>query len=297
MKRALIAGLVGVTALWGASSPAEDRVWISPPPTTAASSRWFARPIKQLSGKIAQLDDRQLRIKVADAPDDTLIAAHRVLWIESDDLPAEAQKAYGLYNAGKFDQALRPFLDSLAEHPPVWRQQWLSMMAADAAWRAKRPTIALELVSQLDARPLPPIVLSWLPINWDNSVNDRTNETAALDKISAPSAAVRLVAASWLIQSRQRRQAVETLQKLALDNQRPIIARLAEVVSWRATLPPQVAGNVANWEQKVNALPLVLQTGPLQSLVHKYQAAGLKDEAKKLRLLLELTPVVPKRAQ
>ncbi|MGB7347941.1 MAG: hypothetical protein WBD20_27195 [Pirellulaceae bacterium] len=274
---------------------AEDRVWLAPSQRTAADSTWYARSIEQVRGTVLQLDDRQLRIKISGNTDETLVAAHRVLWIESDEMPADAIKAVKLYSDGKYGESVRPFLDGLKERPPVWRQQWLSMMAAEAAWRSSRPTIALELVSQLDARPLPPIAIAWLPIDWDGSVDDRTNETAALEKLDDASPAVRLVAASWLVKSRSRRQAVAVLEQLALDNQRPLIARLAEIVSWRATLPPEIAGRAVGWQRKVDALPIVLQTGPLQSLASTFQAAGLADAAKRLQLSLELTPVAPRR--
>ncbi len=278
-------------------SCAEDRIWLSPSRPTAVDSTWYARPITQRLGEVIHLDHQQLRFKAKGHSNEMLVAAERVLWIESDNLPIQATKAIELYRAGAFGESIRPFIDALQQRPPVWRQQWLSMMAADAAWRSARPTIALELVSQLDGRPMPPIVIAQLPVDWDGSVVDRTNETAAIEKLESPSAAVRLVAASWLVKSRSRRQAVAVLQQLALDNQRPTIARLAEIVSWRATLPPQVAGNANAWQTKVDALPIVLQTGPLQSLVATYQSAGLDTQAKRLQLSLELTPAVPVAAK
>ncbi len=278
---------------------AEDRIWLSPAEPTSAESRWYARPVTQVTGDIVQLDQQQLRMMIAGETRESLLAAKRVLWIEPDKLPDDATKAIELYKQRKYSDSIRPFLDALNERPPVWLQQWLSMMAADAAWRGGRPTIAFELIKQLDSRPLPPVVMAWLPIDWDGGAidqrRDRTSETAALAKLADPSSAVRLVAASWLMRSSSRRDAVAALQKLALDNQRPTIARLAEVVSWRATLPPNIADSADRWQEKVDALPMVLQTGPLECLASLYLAAGLADKAKRLQLALELTPVIPKR--
>jgi hypothetical protein len=255
--------------------------------------------VTQITGKIIQLDSQQLRIMVSGETKESVLAAKRVVWIDPAELPDEATQATKLYEQGKYGDSIRPFLDALTDRPPVWLQQWLSMMAADAAWQASRPAIALELVKQLDSRSLAPIVIAWLPIDWDGTAMDQrrdpAGETAALAKLNDSSPAVRLVAASWLMRSNSRRDAVTALQQLALDNQRPTIARLAEIVSWRATLPPSVVDSADKWQRKVDALPMVLQTGPLECLVSLYQAAGLTNKAKHLQLALELTPITARR--
>ena len=194
----------------------------------------------------------------------------------------------------KYDQAVRPCLDALSDRPPIWRQQWLSMLAANAAWRSRRSKIALELVGQLDTRPLPPMITAWLPIDWDGSVRAPGAVQTAQERINDKSAAVRLVAASWLLSSPARAQATQTLKQLAVDNQRPGIARLAEVLTWRAATPPEVKENAAAWQTKVDALPMAVQTGPLQTLAEKFNSAGLEADAKRIRLALELTPILPK---
>ena len=47
-------------------------------------------------------------------------------------------------------ESLTKLPDVLKERPPVWRQQWITMLASVAAWKSGRSKICLELVSQLD---------------------------------------------------------------------------------------------------------------------------------------------------
>jgi hypothetical protein len=167
------------------------------------------------------------------------------------------------------------------------------MLAAEAARRSSRGSIALELVSQLDARPLAPYVLAWLPIAWKNGQQPAAMLQAASSRLEDDSAAVRLVAASWLLSSAGRTNAMKALKLVSLDSSRPVIAKLAETLLWRTATPPQVKENASEWLQALEALPIVLQTGPMVTLAEKFQSAGLNVEAKQLRLSLELIPPIP----
>jgi len=272
---------------------AADRVWVAPPKPSSADSTWYPGVIKPLEGEIVQLDAKALRLIVTGDQAETLIAAHQVLWVKAGDLSKAESIAIELFFDAKYDKAVRPLLDALEDRPPVWRQQWLSMLAANAAWKSRRAKIALELVAQLDARPLPPMTIAWLPINWDGSERAVGAVEAAQARLNDPSPATQLVAASWLLSSPVRAQAKQTLNQLAIDNKRPAIARLAEILVWRTATPPEVKENAAAWQAKVDALPIAVQTGPLRTLIEKFDSAGLEQQAKRLRLSLELTPVIP----
>lgn len=271
----------------------QDRIWLAPSRPAKSDSTWNAQPIKQIGGKITQLDNKQLRVIVAGDEAETLAAAHRVIWIESAGVSNTEATALKLFAEGEYAKSLRPLLDAIGEKPPVWRQQWLSIMASVAAWRGSQGRISLELVAQLDARPLAPLIVAWLPVDWDGSTKPVGSIAAAKERLTDKSAAVRLVAASWLVSSPHRDQAVAMLDQLALDNQRPVVARLAEIVRWRTATPPQIQQQVDAWQSKVDALPIVLQTGPMRTLAERFTTAGLKRQADKLRLTLELTGVAP----
>ena len=294
--------LLAVIVAFFSDNACADKIWVAPQELSekqkAVQAQWHPRAIETISGKIVQFDAKQLRVRVSGETSDTLIASHRVLWIEADDLFAKESEALQLFSEGKYAQSVRPFIDALASRPPVWRQEWFSMMAATAARMGGQHKIALELVSQLDARPLPPLAVAWLPVDWDGKtrIRNRAVIESAKERLADPSAAVRLVAASWLLSTTDRNIAEPVLRRLSADSQRPIVARLATIVAFRAASPPEVIEGADVWQKKVDALPMVLQSGPTSTLVEKFQRAGLTSRAKKLQLSLELTPVIPNLA-
>lgn len=264
-----------------------DLVWLEPPRPTSMQSDWYPQAIEKLRGTVVDLDAKQLRCVVAGDEAETIVAAHRVLHIEPAGQTELASEAIRLYEAGEYAQSLSKLPAVLQERPPVWRQQWLTMTAASAAWKSGRGEIALELVAQLDKRPLAPLVLSRLPIAWVNSRQPADTINQARERLDDPSAAVQLVAASWLLFGSDRNSAQGALKNLQAS-QRSEIAALAEILLWRTATPPEVQQMHAKWESKINRLPMVLQDGPMQTLIDKLQAAGIKEKAKHLRWSLEL---------
>ncbi len=287
----VLIGLVSTEVI--AQADAADQVWLAPSKRTETASRWYPQPVTVISGTIVSLDNKQLAILVTGDEVPRRIAGDRVLWIRPGSVSEKETAALELFADGDYAGALRPLIDSLAERPPVWRQQWLSMLAAYAAKRSSRGQIALELVSQLDTRPLAPYVLAWLPIAWENQQQPAASIEAAAQRLADPSPAVRLVAASWLLSSPNRSPAAAELKRISVDANRPVLARLAESLMWRTATPPQVAEQADSWQEKTEQLPMVLQTGPLLLLRDKFEAAGLEREAEQLKLSLELTPVIP----
>ncbi len=246
-----------------------------------------------ISGKVLSLDNKQLSILVSGDEVPSRMAAYRVIWIKPGSVSDKESAALKLFADEKYADALRPLIDSLGERPPVWRQQWISMLAAFAARRSDRGEIALELVSQLDARPLAPAVLAWLPVAWASGRQPAASLQSARKRLHDDSPAVRLVAASWLLSSPDRNEASAVLKRLSADTTRPSLARLAEAVLWRTATPPQVTDHADDWQLKLDDLPIVLQTGPMITLAEKFESAGLDREAKHLRLALQTTPAIP----
>jgi hypothetical protein len=271
---------------------AADRVWLEPPRPTSSQSRWYPRAIESRSGTVVALDARQLRLRPAASETETLIAAHRVIWAEPETASELESEAIQLFVDGKHAESLSRLPSILEQRPPVWRQQWLTMMAAVAAWKSGRSGISLELVSQLDRRPLPPLAIAWLPVAWKNGAQRPDAVTAAKQRLSDPSPAVQLVAASWLLSSPDRNRTVAVLNHLQ-SGQRVEIAQLAEVLLWRAATPPHVIQSATEWQTKLEALPMVLQVGPTKTLIDKLRSAGQTEAADRLQWSLDLTPIHP----
>jgi|TARA_B110000495_G_C22915742_1_gene534902 hypothetical protein len=269
---------------------AADRVWLEPARPTSSQSTWFPRSVEIVSGRIVAFDSQQLRLVREGQGTETVTSAGRVLWIEPDEVSDLEQKLIHLFKQGEYARSLSELRDALNHRPPVWRQQWLTMLSATSAWKSGNAKLALELVGQLDRRPLPAMVLAWLPIAWTNGAQPAVVIATAQARLQDTSTAVRLVAASWLLSSPDRNQGLAVINQLKQDP-RIEIAQIAEVLSWRMTPPPQVAKLSSTWEKRIDTLPLALQTGPSRLLVNKLEASGQSESAKRLQWSLELTPV------
>ena len=269
-----------------------DRVWIQPPRLTPTQSDWYPRAIEVREGRVLQFDAQQLRLLCTGDEAETVINAGRVIWIQPEPVSALEREAIELFEQARFADSLQMLPDILKQRPPVWRQQWITMLSSVNAWKSGRAKIALELVGQLDRRPLPLMVIAWLPVAWQNGALSSETVAAAKSRLQDTSPAVRLVAASWLLSSADRTQAISTLKDLTRDS-RIEIARLAEVLLWRTTPPPEVADLASQWQNRLETLPMALQTGPTQTIIDKLKAAGQSEAAKRLQWSLELTPIQP----
>ncbi len=271
---------------------AEDRIWIEPIRPTSNDSDWYPGSIETVSGKVLQYDQQQLRWIASGEDSPTTIPAKRVIWIEPHPRAEKEVEAIKCFAEGQYADALEKLPEILQQRPPVWQQQWITMMAAVAASRCGRGKISLELVSQLDRRPLPPIVIAWLPIDWQNQQPNVDAVSQANARLQDPSPLVQLVAASWLLSSPDRSQALAVLDALTA-NQRSEVRMLAAVLRWRAATPPRVIEEAKSWQATVERLPLVWQVGPTKTLIDKLRSAGLTDEAAHWQWSLDLTPIHP----
>ncbi|TWU56915.1 hypothetical protein Poly51_28330 [Rubripirellula tenax] len=288
----IVVFLVAITAIASGQSVA-DRIWVQPLPRIRTQSNWYPRAIETIDGRIVDFDNEKMRIVIEGDEVETLIAASRVIWVQPGEVSAVQKAAIENFDAKRYAEALQALPGLLKERPPVWRQQWLTMMAANASRETLRGDIAIELVSQIDRRGLPPLVTAWFPIAWQNGSQPAAIVQAAQKRLQDDSPAVRLVAASWLLSSADRSDASSVLNLLAGQTDRPEIASLARCVLWRTATPPEVAASVDKWQQELNQLPMVLQTGPMTGLADKFESAGQIEAAKVLRLQLELTPIHP----
>lgn len=270
-----------------------DQIWLQPRVSNAAENEsWYPGPIQSMRGTINQFDATSLEWVDIGEVIETQIASDRVIWISPAGFDQLEGPMVELYRQGKYAESLGQLRQVLGQRPAVWRQQWITMLAANAAWRSGRSKIALELVSQLDRRPLPPMVTAWLPIAWKRGGQQQDAAREAEARLEDPSEAVRLVAASWLISGPKREQAAGVVKQLT-SSQRRDISALAEAVLWRTATPPQVLQYAETWEQKLDRMPLVLQRGPTRALADLWQAAGRSEDAKRLNWAIELTPIHP----
>lgn len=283
---------VGLLTIWLAVQVHADTVWLQPMPPTKSQSDWYPRSIEKLSGDVIDIDAKQLRIQIDGDEAESVYAAWRVIWVEPSDVSPLQSEAIELFNDNRDAESLSKLPAVLKEKPPVWRQQFLTMMAASAARETDRGKIALELVSQLDRRPLPPLVVAWLPIAWTGD-RSSANAAAATQRINDDSIACRLVAASWLLSSPSRSKAIGIIDAIANQSERPAMAAIARSLKVRSMSPPEIKSSYQTLITELHKLPMTLQVGPTIALIDKLATAGLADETQPLLWSLELTPIHP----
>ena len=277
------------------------RVWIAPSSKAAKWDTWYPPAIHVVEGHLIQFDHRGLRIEPLGGKPESAFAATRVMWVELLDPNESSQQLLESYVEGRYGESLKALPPALKARPPVWRQQQLTMIASCAGCWSGQEKISLNLISQLDRRPLPPVVLGWAPIAWKGYPFDPSRRrvpaaswvTAAKESLDDKSPLARLVAASWLLSSPERPVAIKQIKELITKKDRPSVAALAYCLLWSTATPPQVKSNQTKWMRQLEQLPLPLQMGPMMVLERKLQATGESELAGFLEQSINLTPIAP----
>ena len=266
-------------------------IWLAPSPSETRGSNWYPAAIQKQQGQVVQFDRDAIVITDPKTSRSRRLASSRVLWIEADDQTDREKNIRSFFEERRDTDVLSSLSDVLNERPPVWRQQWLTMVAAVSAWRTKRGKVALELISQLDQRPLPLMILAWLPIAWTNQITAEPLVADALARLSDPSPIVQLIASSWLLSSVHRKIASEKIKEL-VTSERTEVAQLASALLWRVATPEQVKKSAEDWRDEIDRMPLMLQGGPLVLLKSKLQSSGETTAAEHLQWSIDVAPLM-----
>jgi hypothetical protein len=299
-----IASVIGVVLCLAATEPSfaqkvYDQVWIEPQATTSNEQVFTPRSLIRKDGEVVSIDDKTIVFTPKNETEPVQIASSRVVWIEPGFEDAASITAVETFRSGKTNPSISLLLDVVAAGPAVWRAQWLSMHLWQAAFQEQKYPAALELVNQIDARPLPPMILGGLPIQWSGerlpvaAIDAARNILATVNAADKQPKAVRLVAASWLLNEPNENVAEETLRTFSLQKERPALAQLATVLLWRKALPPEVIANRDAWDERLTKMPLTLIPGPRFLAGERYEAAGQSDHALEMYLSLALTSPRP----
>lgn len=288
--------------VWMVVSPAislpianADTVWVAPSPPSSDASTWVPRPIRTYRGSIVAFDRKRCEIELDDGQRQT-VAAHRVIAAipETND---EASKMWiDAWRRSDDDGMIRSLTESLAGRPPVWRQQWMTAATAAACFRTGRDAIAYDLISQLDARPVPPMTVAAMDVGWQSGRPSKTASEAAWQRIEDPSPWIRFIAAARLLSSVHRDRALQSLNELARLRERPTIMVGARLLRAASVNPNELASRSAELRDQVARLPIVLQDGPRAMLIDRFTRAGLKDDAREMALVAQHAPSVSRLA-
>ncbi|MEM9645103.1 MAG: hypothetical protein AAF989_08910 [Planctomycetota bacterium] len=329
-------GRVATTPKPVATAKRRSRVWITPVASAKVTGErdrrvehpWLPPAIRSRTGLVTQYDAKRLTLESrvsnlkpsqsgaegtsssvdrsqgsdAGPKEEIVVSAASCVWVWPEKLTSTERAALANFVTRKYTEARRGAVSAVEMRPQPWFQQWLSMLAALAAARSGRGSIALELVRQLDRRPLPPMTLGWLPMVWDAQTWSSSSgqalsrhwlsEQEARDALSDPSPLVRLVASTELLHARNA-EASQVLEKLSSERKRPLVAGLAGVMTIQTATPNDVRSNWQAWLKRIEALPLTLQTGPLLMLARKMKDAGLDSESQRIRWSVTLAPIAP----
>ena len=256
-----------------------DAVTLVPP--RGDDDGWYARPTRSISGAITRFDDRVCEI------DGVRHRAIDVLHAEPDAITPEAATVL----ADPADP-VRELLIALEQRPPVWWQQILTAHAADDLMRTGRRREAYELIRQLDARPLPPLVVMRLPVAWasDDAADTHADEAAGL---TSESPLVRLVAASRLADHPSHRSdARKSLAELAAPGNRPMgrstvhpmIRSAARAVQIRIVDATPLINDPGKVAAAVDRFPVLLRPAAAASAADALERIGRDDESREMRL-------------
>lgn len=276
--------------VWSAPvANAQDRIWIEPK-RTSNQCDWYPASIQVTEANVLHFDSNQLRCMIPGDNDQQVYSSSQIIWVEPVNRSKIQRQAIQQFNAGQYAETIQLLPEILQERPPLWHQQWLTMMTAVAAFRSGQNNVALELVAELDRHSLPPLVVAWLPIQWQNQRMKPDVVGHAAGRMNDSSELVQLTAASWLLSSPRRNDALAVLDTLRVSK-RMEVREFAEILHWRVAIPPTVKQQSVRWQQKIDHLPMVLQTGPTLTLIDKLNSAGLADRATPLQWSLKLTPI------
>ncbi|MEM9826528.1 MAG: hypothetical protein AAF958_08055 [Planctomycetota bacterium] len=298
-RSVILCVLVGVSAAaFGA-----DQWVVSPPRRSANQSTWYPRPLEYRGGTIRSIDrdrcqylDAEGRLQslpsyriLAAAPESP--AAAQVQWSDIYLRRRDAIAKADTTAITKLDiELVSRFVPAMQSRPPVWRQQWMTAVTSGALMRMGRLANAYSLIEQLDERSLPPMTIAELPIaGFHLDALDGTATTAGVagdtERLESRSVCVRLVAASRLLGSPRRGDAIAVLGKLSRAKDRPSVAAFARMLLLSVAPRSDLESRVDDVKRQLEKLPLVLRGGPTHRLATVYRRYGMNEIADELQAI------------
>ncbi|WP_153558444.1 hypothetical protein [Roseimaritima sediminicola] len=284
--------VLGIAVCWPAivaraaeeGASGQDRVAYLPAENAAAGSEaehrdWRNRPLQVVTGSIQNWNEKHLQIQSAGGQDVTALRSEAVVWVLPHWSDADARAGARAYAEGQLAEAIAKMLAAIKKRPRSWQQEALSVRLAVAAFEAGRYPAAFELIAQLDRGDLPAVLVGQLPIVWSGRSRDAGLIAAAKARLDAPQPLLRLAAASALLSTSEAAAARRTLEDLAGDGTRPIVAKLADAQLWRTATPVETKQSASRWQEKCEAMPPAVTSGPWAAIAERLQTAGETEAA------------------
>lgn len=254
------------------------------PPDRASSntsSSWYAEPIVRRQSNIVSWDRKIVVTQDAGSDQQQSYAASRIVHAAAEPVNPPEQNLINAISTGDDRAVLKSLTAAIQSRPPVWRQQWYTVWAIVSVAKIGRFDIAYNLIQQIDALELPPLVIARLPIAWSGTALTSDTSDVDHDALQSDSAAVRLVAASRLLDV-DPGQAIQTLAKLKELRSRPAISALAEIMFEIAGSGSRIGNDWQTHLNAIDAMPIILQDGPVEMLAARCRRYGAQSAADEL---------------
>jgi len=188
------------------------------------------------------------------------IPSDRVLNVDATWNEAHVQ-AEGLRNVGDLAAALVLFNQAIRSEERAWvRRRLLARIVECNAETGQIEQAGETFAALIQSDPQTPD-FAVIPLNWGTVRTTAGLESIAGRWLSAKSASVKLLGASWLLSSAQRNQAVAALNRLASDPDARV-AFLAKGQLWRTEVVTVTDASISKWQDVIRRMPEPLRAGP-----------------------------------
>ena len=175
---------------------------------------------------------------------------------------APHREADQLFTQGAYDRAAEKYAEAMRGELSFWvqRQQQAGRIWCYRNLGKDEQAIDTYLILARNDREL--VNLDAAPLAWDVSrVSPNLERQAAELAQRGESPVVKLVGASWLLNTQQRGLGVDTLKQLMLDGDARLV-RLAEAQRWRIDLMTAAQNDVLRRAERIESLAPELRAGP-----------------------------------
>jgi pentatricopeptide repeat protein len=195
-------------------------------------------------------------------------APGREITIKADEISSVAYKktdeqllAEKLHRQGEYLAAVTAFNSAMQIEQRTWVRQELMATLINCLVNTERWDEAARIFGTMIKSDPNSRFFNSIPLAWSERQLPGQAIAQAQTWIDTSEPIAQLMAASWLIGTPQRQQAVDVLNKLSRDND-PRIAHMASAQVWRTQFLTADGGDIERWQAQIQRMPLDLRAGP-----------------------------------
>ncbi len=265
--RCILARLPVWLILVGGIAKAEDIVLIS-------SGQEGGAPVRRV-GEVLDYNGQTLTLRTSNGATAT-IPAQRVIEVNAEWNEAH-RRGDELFAAGDFAGALEQYRIAVRQEQRAWVRRRLLMQAVWCFRNLDQPEQSANAFLTLASEDPTLLYFDAIPLAWTAEHPNAAFENRLRTWLGGENSIASLIAASWLLSTRERTSAVQTLRELTSHTD-PRIALLAEAQLWR-TQPSADAAEVARWRRIITRIPEPLRAGPYFVLGQALARVGESQQA------------------